>query len=296
MLDQAATLRKIAQAREHAFADRRPAGQRLRVVAVTSGKGGVGKTNVVANLAIALAQTGERVTIFDADLSLANVDVLLGLSPQFHLGHVLLGNRELGEVMIEGPHGVRLLPGSSGLEELGELTAVQRAILTSSLREFELSNDFILIDTPAGIGSNVTTILRAADEVIVVTTPEPTAVIDAYATIKVAARHAPTQRLHLIINEVHNARDAQQIFEQLAGVAERFLDRELAYLGMIVDDQSVPRAVKQQEPFIKAFPEAPASRCLRIIAKQLQSPARLSASEATEETASFWGRLFGWKE
>ena len=169
-------------------------------------------------------------------------------------------------------------------------------MLTSSLREFELGNDFILIDTPAGIGSNVTTILRAADEVVVVTTPEPTAVFDAYATIKVAARHAPTQRLQIIINQVHNPRDAQQIFEQLAGVAERFLDRELIYLGMIVDDQSVRRAVKQQEPFIQAFPEAPASRCLRIIAKQLQSPARLSASEAPEETASFWGRLFGWKE
>ena len=296
MLDQAATLRQMAHARQRPAADGVDTGPRPRVIVVTSGKGGVGKTNVVANLAIALAQMGRRVTIFDADLSLANVDVLLGLNPQYHLGHVLAGSRELAEVVMEGPSGIQLLPGSSGLEELAELTAAQRAILAGGLRDFEVSNDFILIDTPAGIGSGVTGLLRAADEAVIVTTPEPTAVIDAYATIKVVARHAPGKRTHILINEVQNARDAQQVFNQLAGVAHRFLDHELTYLGLIVGDEAVPRAVKQQEPFIKAFPEAPASRCVRIIAKRLQSPANQAADEPDPEAGSFWGRLFGWKE
>ncbi len=295
MLDQAATLRKIALPRQATGVEGSHASS-PRVIAVTSGKGGVGKTNLTVNMAIALAQLGQRVTVFDADLGLANIDVLLGLRPLFNLGDVLLGQRALSDVVLEGPGGILILPGSSGLEELTELTPSQRAALAHSLREFEASNDYILIDTPAGIGANVTSILRAAGEVLFITTPEPTAVIDVYATIKVAARHAPTQRFQLLINEVQHARDAQQIYDQLASVAYRFLDRELEYLGMIVRDESVPRAVKQQAPFIKAFPEAPASRCLRVIAKQLHNPGKKSATERGTESPSFWGRLFGWGE
>lgn len=295
MLDQAATLRKMVFPRHSSGVESSPVSS-PRVIAVTSGKGGVGKTNLTVNMAIALAQLGQRVTVFDADLGLANIDVLLGLRPLFNLGDVLLGQRALSDVVLEGPSGILVLPGSSGLEELTELTPSQRAALAHTLREFEASNDYILIDTPAGIGTNVTSILRAAGEILFITTPEPTAVIDVYATIKVAARHAPTQRFQLLINEVQHARDAQQIYDQLASVAYRFLDRELEYLGMIVRDESVPRAVKQQAPFIKAFPEAPASRCLRVIAKQLHSPGKKPVTERGTGSPSFWGRLFGWGE
>lgn len=260
-------------------------------IAITGGKGGVGKSNIAVNVALALAARRRRVSLLDADFGLANADVLFGLNPQFHLGHVLAGQRELSEVVIETDGGVRLIPGGSGIEELANLPPEKNRRLIAELRAMERQSDYMIIDTAAGIAGNVTGVLRAAAEVVVVTTPDPTAVVDAYALIKVLHQHAPQKPLWVVVNDVVGIGDAEQTFAQLRGAALRFLKHNIEHLGTIPRDPELATAVREQVPVIEYAPETPASRAFRLIAKHLDQKHKTQAEAANTTASSFWNQL-----
>ncbi len=240
-----------------------------KIVAVTSGKGGVGKTNVVANLSVSLSELGKKVVVLDADFGLANLDVLLGLTPRYHLGHVLFGNKTLTEIMVQGPKGIRIIPASSGLQRMSELTSAQRNHLVESFANLDSDTDYFIIDTAAGISRNVIHFLLAAQEVVVVSAPEPTAIVDAYAVIKIILVEDPKKPIQVLINSVENAEDAHEVFCQINSVVKRFLNREIDYLGHIERDSHVPQAVRSQMLVTHRFPNAPASRCFRDLARRV---------------------------
>ena len=242
-----------------------------RVIAVASGKGGVGKTNVTANLAVALAQRGQRVCVLDADLGLANLDVLLGLSPKLSLLHVLRGERRLAEVVVDGPAGIRIIPAASGFEELTALDAADRMRLLSELDSLDPTLDVLLVDTGAGISSNALYFTAAAAEVLVVITPEPTALTDAYALVKVLAARYGRREFLVTVNMAANATDAEAAFARLARVAERFLRVRLEYQGWVPYDDALPRSVRQQQPVVLGAPGTPASLALVDLARRLQT-------------------------
>jgi flagellar biosynthesis protein FlhG len=245
------------------------AGGGIVSLAVASGKGGVGKTNVVINLAVTLARQRHRVAVLDADFGLGNVDVLLGLAPDLHLGHVLSGERELDEIIVEGPEGIRIIPASSGLRELTALTPRQWSRLNAGLTRLTGELDFLLVDTAAGIADNVMAMLQASDRVLVVTSPEPTAVVDAYALIKVLTASAPMKDVGLLVNGARDVREADVVFRQLEVAVTRFLNRRVRSYGFIAQDAAVREAVCQQRPVVCEHPRSPASLCFRVLASQI---------------------------
>lgn len=262
-----------------------------RVIAVTSGKGGVGKTSVVANLALALAGLGQRVLILDADLGLANVDIMLGLSPRYNIRHVLSGEKRLEEIIVDGPGGVRVLPASSGVQELTQLGEEQKLLLMGELDALEPACDTMLIDTGAGISPNVTYFNLAAQERIVVVTPEPTSITDAYALIKVMATRHATRSFKLLVNQARDEREAQQVVGKLVRVVDRFIGEvSLECLGWVPADANVPRAVKRQRAVVEAYPNSPASQGFAKVAENLLAS---SAGPADGNIKFFWRRLFG---
>ncbi len=240
-----------------------------RIVAVTSGKGGVGKTNVVANLAISLSELGKRVVILDADFGLANIDVLLGLTPRYHLGHVIFGEKTLSEIMVQGPEGIQIIPASSGLQRMCELTPAQRSRLVDCLADLATDTDYLIIDTAAGITRNVIHFLLSAHEVIVVSAPEPTAIVDAYAVIKIIVTEDREKEIQILINSSESADEAQDVFCQINSVVRRFLNREIGYLGHVQHDLHVQQAVRSQTVVTQRFPDAPASYCFRDLARRM---------------------------
>lgn len=239
------------------------------VLAVTSGKGGVGKTNVAVNVAVALARLGHRVAIVDGDLGLGNVDVLLGLTPQVHMGHVLSGERSLDDVLLDGPHGLKVLPAGSGVQTLTALSPDQRQRLTDVIEQARASFDFIVIDTAPGIADNVLDLLKLAAQVVLVTSLDPAALVDAYALAKVLWKAAPGAEIGLVVNAVHDAGEGRLAFRQLDVAAARFLGHHLRYLGYVSDDGSVRDAMVHQRPLVDHLPQAPASRCFRLLASRL---------------------------
>lgn len=238
-------------------------------LAVTSGKGGVGKTNVAVNLAVGLARLRHRVALLDADFGLGNVDVLLGLAPQLHLGHVLTGERQIHEVLVEGPDGVQIVPATSGLRELSALTPLQWQRLSAAIHTLGQSVDFLIIDTAAGISANVIDMLTTSDRVAVVTSPEPTAIVDAYAMVKVLTALDREQEVGIVINGVSEGAEADAVFGQLDRAAGQFLGRSLRYYGFVAHDPAVRTAVLVQRPVIEDAPQAPASRCFRMLASRV---------------------------
>ena len=268
MSDQAAVLREMARKRDLASPDkgRRPG----QLIAVTSGKGGVGKTNVVVNLALALGRVKQRVAIFDADFGLANIDVVLGLTPTYHMGHVIEGILPLQEIILEGPEGVHIIPASSGIQDLTVMTQKQRDRLVFQLDEVLSSYDYIFIDTAAGISDNVIRFLMAAPRVVVVCAPEPTAIVDAYALIKVLFRRSPSKDVLVLVNLVKGQKEAENVFNQLARVVQRFLGRQVHLLGYIPRDDKVGLAVRRQEPLLISYPKSFVSRSFHRLAEDLQ--------------------------
>ena len=240
-----------------------------RFIAVTSGKGGVGKTNIVANLSVSLSELGKKVVVLDADFGLANLDVLLGLTPRYHLGHVLYGDKELGEIIVQGPEGIQIIPASSGLQQMSELTMLQRNRLVDGLRRLDMDIDYFIIDTAAGVSRNVVHFLISASEVFVVSAPEPTAIVDAYAIIKIILAEDSEKPIRVIVNSVKGAEDAHEVFCQINSVVKRFLNREVDYLGYVERDSHVNRAVKSQMLVALRFPNAPSSRCFRDLARNI---------------------------
>jgi flagellar biosynthesis protein FlhG len=259
----------------------------VRTIAVTSGKGGVGKTNFVVNVALELAALGRTVTLLDADMALANANVLFGVSPTYHIGHVLSGQRTLEEVVVEVSPNVRLIPGSNGVEEMANLSHHQHRKFIAEMEAMENESDYMFIDTASGIANNVTGVLCAASEVVVVTTPEPTAIIDSYAVIKTLHKYAPSKPIWLVVNNVVGINDGEAVFAHLRAVSARFLGHPIEYLGAIQQDSHLVDAVREQRPVVEHAPDRPASRSFRVIAKHLDE-VRLSSEK---DAGMYWPSL-----
>jgi len=241
------------------------------VLAVTSGKGGVGKTNLSINLAVGLTQLGHRVAVFDADYGLGNVDVMLGLTPEIHVAHLLSGERQLTEVLVEGPGGVCVLPAGSGVQPLTALDDEQRGRLGAAIAQARLLFDYVIVDTAAGISDNVLEMLTLAEQVLLVTSLDPAALVDAYAVAKVLWKASDTAWIGLIVNGVRDGVEGRLAFRQIDLAAERFLGRRLVYLGFIPADPSVREATTLQRPVVEHMPQAPASRNFRLLATRVSS-------------------------
>jgi flagellar biosynthesis protein FlhG len=261
MPDQAENLRQFVQQK---------AG-RARVIAVSSGKGGVGKTNTCVNLGIALARNGARVVLLDADLGLANIEVLLGINSLYNLQHVVTGQQSMMDVVVDAPGGIQIVPGSSGIAQIADLGPNARDNVLTGLEELQRHADFILIDTMAGIGQNAVAFAIAADEVLLVTTPEPSSIVDAYATIKTVFHQRPDAKFHVIVNQVMNKQQAGAVAHKLADVTGRFLERNVSFAGFIPRDPRVMQAVMQTSPYVLRYPNAPASRAVATIAERLNA-------------------------
>jgi len=247
----------------------------VRVLAVASGKGGVGKTNLSVNLATALAALGEQVMLLDADFGLANVDVLLGLTPKQTLADVVAGRATLAEVILAGPKGVRIVPSASGKRHMAEMSPLQHAGIVQAVSTFDGPLDTLVVDTAAGINDAVLTFCQAAQEVLVVVCDEPASITDAYALIKLLARERGQLRVHVVANMVRGPVEGRALYDKLARVVERFLpEASLAYLGAVPQDEHLRRAVQKQKPVIEAFPASPSATALREIATRIHRWAR----------------------
>jgi flagellar biosynthesis protein FlhG len=290
MLDQASELRGIANdpsrvVIHHNFSAHQPV-----AIAITSGKGGVGKTNVVANLAVSLSRMGKRVTILDADFGLANIDVLLGLTPKHNLKDFIYGSLDLEDILIQGPGGVRIIPASSGIEQMAELTPTQQRKLIRGVASLGAETDYLLIDTGAGISKNVINFLLASGLVIVVTTPEPTAIVDAYLIVKILSHREPGKRLAILVNNVSGPDEAQSTFRQVDIAARRFLSKPLELLGFVEKDKNVLEAVRQQGPIVNLYPQSVASKCIKVVARKLDR--QCTAMKREESAGLSWSALF----
>ncbi len=258
----------------------------VSAVAVTGSKGGVGKSNLAANLAVALGRWGRRVLLVDGDLGLANLDVLLGLLPRQNVDHLIRGEVGLAEVLIDGPPGIQVLPAGSGIPQLASLSHEARTRLLTALVQGSCDVDDVLVDTGAGLGHTTLALQLAASRVVVVTTPEPTSLVDAYATLKVLWTADPKKHVDVVVNAAEDDDEAQRSFEQISKAAQRFLGREPGWLGPVYRDPRVGEAVRRQRSLLELFPDAPAGRCYERIALQLTlSP---KAAEAPED---YWQRL-----
>lgn len=251
---------------------------RVRVLAVTSGKGGVGKSNISVNLAIALANQRKSVLVMDADLGMANIDVLLGLRPRFDLYHVISGQKSLDEVIVEGPGGIGIIPASSGISRMVNLTPGEHAGLIRAFDEISRRVDYLIIDTAAGIGDSVVTFSKAAQEVIVVVCDEPASITDAYALIKVLKQEHGVKRFQVLANMVKDAEHGRRLYGKLAHVAENFLDISLGFLGSIPQDERLRDAVRQQKAVILATPQCAAGVAFQALGTRLSSLPRQPAS------------------
>ena len=268
----------------------RKAGEKIaRTITVTSGKGGVGKTSLVANMAICLAQAGQRVIILDADLGLANIDVVFGIRPKNSLMDVINGEMQLDEIMVQGPHGIQIIAGGSGVLELAELETEKAARLFNQLRFLEDKADFLLIDTGAGISESVISFCQAADQIVVITTTEPTALADAYGIIKIISSRRPESHVSVLVNRVDNDEEGVQVHARLARVASEFLGFEVHHLGTLPQDRNMHIAVRQQTPLMLFSPMSPAATGLRKIVSQAfyEAPESLPA----HSDAGFFARL-----
>jgi flagellar biosynthesis protein FlhG len=238
-------------------------------VAVTSGKGGVGKTSLVTNLAILLGGMGRRVLLVDGDFGLANVDLLLGLTPDSNLYDVVRGRKRIGEIVMSGPAGIRVLPAASGVAEMADIDDYRYELLIQSFETVTSDCDALLIDTSSGIHRRNLRLAQMADEILVVTTPEPPAFSDAYATIKVLCDQRPTCRPSLVLNRVSDETEAMLVAEKVRRVTRQFLGFAPELLGVIPEDEAVPRAIRAQKPLVTAFPNSPASAAVRALARRI---------------------------
>ena len=277
--DQAEALRRLGRTRP----------RHARVVAVTSGKGGVGKTNVSVNLSLALACLGKKVVLVDLDLGLANADILLDITPRYNLSQVLVGRKTIEDITLPAAGGIRVVPGASGVERLANLSDVERDTLLASFEVLHRDADVIVFDTGAGISKNTTAFLAAADDIVVVTMPEPTAVVDAYAVIKMVSREADHGDLHILLNQCSGRDEAERFANGIAVTANKLLNAYVEKLGYIVTDPRVPQAVKARRPFLLASPHCLASACMRSIAERLLAR---GLKPAPSERPSFVRRLF----
>ena len=266
--DQAAGIRKMRQINP----------KPVRVIAITSGKGGVGKTNLSVNLGVALAQMGKRVALLDADMGLANVDILLGLSPEFNLSHVLAGEKTLSDIMLKGPAGLKVIPASSGIQQMSELSTVEQAGIIRAFSEIDQNLDVLIVDTAAGISSSVVNFARACQEIIVVVCDEPTSLTDAYAYIKLLNRDYGLSKFHIVTNMVQSIQQGQQLFTKLTKVTDKYLDVSLSYTGAVPFDEYLRKSVQKQRPVVDIFPRSKAAIAMKNLALKIDAwPIKIQA-------------------
>lgn len=272
MVDQAEDLRKLMKEKKDELEEIKNNNQkRTRIISITSGKGGVGKTNIAVNLGLAYAKIGKSVVIIDADLGLANANIILGTTPQYNLYHVIRKKKHMKDIIIDTSYGIKLVAGASGFSEIANMTEEDRTHFINEL--YELSNaDIIIIDTSAGISRNVLSFLEASDEVVVVTTTEPTSIADAYGIIKTVSKEINNCdiNLKLIVNRVFSAQDSKEIAERIIHIAGQFLNVKVEYLGFIYNDDAVFNAVLGQKPFFISTPSSKAASCLKHIVAKLE--------------------------
>lgn len=257
--DQTAGLRQMQQTA-------RP----VKVIAIASGKGGVGKTNVTVNLGVALATQGKQVVLLDADLGLANIDVMLGLHPQFNLLHVLNGSKSLSEILVDGPAGMQIIPAASGVKKMAELSPAEHAGMIQAFSELEQHIDVLLIDSAAGIADSVISFSRAAQEVIVVVCDEPASITDAYALIKLLSREHGVERFHIIANMSRNVQEGRELFDKINMVCDRFLEVTLDFMGIVPFDEDLRRAVKKQRSVVDYMPRSKSAAAFAHLAKKIE--------------------------
>jgi len=289
MKDQAQKLRElISSSRKAETPQAAPESRDARVITVSSGKGGVGKTNFTVNLAIALARRGQRVSVIDADLGLANVDVIMGIVPKYTLTHVVKNEMDIRDVVLEGPEGIKVISGGSGVMELVNLDALALESLIESLSFLNEESDFILIDTGAGLSQNVMSFISAAEEVILVVTPDPSAITDAYALIKNITEQG--KAIRMVINRVESNKEGQEVFNKIHSAAQKFLKVDVESLGFIYEDPNVRKSVRNQVPFMVNNPNCLASKGVELIAAALTAGS--DATEAVRGFDVFLSRLF----
>jgi flagellar biosynthesis protein FlhG len=258
-LDQASGLRQMVNPRP------------VRAIAVTGGKGGVGKTNVSVNLGVAAAEMGQKVMLLDADLGLANIDVVLGLHPQYDLSHVMRGERTLDEVLVEGPAGMKVIPGASGVQSLAELTPAEHTGLIRAFSEVAADTELLIVDTAAGISDTVLSFSRASHDIVVVVCDEPASITDAYAIIKLLNRDYGHRRFRVLANMVRSAQEGRELYNKMCRVTDRYLDVTLGFMGAIPFDESLRKAVRAQRPVVQAFPRSRVAQVFRNLAKKIET-------------------------
>ncbi|MCH2605751.1 MAG: MinD/ParA family protein [Nitrospinales bacterium] len=264
----------------------------LRVLAVSSGKGGVGKTTIVANLAYALSKRGKKVLVVDTDLGLNNIDILFGLTSKKHIGHVLSGKSNVEDIILHGPEGIHILPAGNGLQELTQLEPEKKMALMDELDRISGDYDFLIFDTSAGISSNVTFFCSVAQEIFLIATTEPTSLTDVYALMKVLHTKHSQKHFRLIINSVSSEREAQGVYQQLTKVADGFLKGVyVEYLGYILRDPNVSKAIRQQKVFLKIYPFSKFSVCMNELAEKIiKEKPKLISGESNQ--SYFWRSAF----
>ena len=259
IVDQASSLRKMNQTKQ------------IKVIAVTGGKGGVGKTNITLNTAIALAKQGKRVMVLDADLGLANVDVMLGLRVEKNLSHVLSGESSLDDILVTGPHGVKIAPATSGTKSMTELSTSEHAGLIRAFSELRTPIDILVVDTAAGISDMVLSFSKASQDVMVVVCDEPTSLTDAYALMKILNREYGVFKFKIVANMVRSEREGRELFAKLSKVTGRFLDVALELVGIVPYDENIRKSVRKQAAIVDAFPSSPAARAITELSKKMAS-------------------------
>ena len=241
----------------------------IQVIAVTGGKGGVGKTNVSINMAVALSEIGKRVLVMDADLGLANVDVILGLHPKYNLSHVMNGEVSLQDVIVEGPAGIQIVPGASGIKQMASLSEASHAGIINAFSDIGSDIDVLIIDTAAGISPEVISFTRAAQELLVVVCDEPASMTDAYALIKLLNTDYGVSRFRVLANMVNTPQEGRALYNKLVAVTDKYLDVMLAYTGAIPYDENLRKAVKRQKPVTLAYPRSKVAQAFKGISRKI---------------------------
>ena len=292
--DQAETLRTMIP--DHSPDHSPHEDQVTRVLSITSGKGGVGKTAVVANISVSLAKKGKKVLILDADLGLANIDVVFGLTPPYNLNHFFSGEHDLQSVMVEGPHGIKILPAGSGLQNFIRLEPSHKLRLLEGLDSIQEPFDYVLIDTEAGISENVTYFNTAAQEILIVTTPEPTAITDAYALMKLLSTQFHEKHFNLVVNMVESDNDALDVYRKLTMVSNRYLDISIDFLGSIPADKQMNDCIRKQKVIADLYPTSKVGNSFGTLAERITLEP--SNNEPKGNIQFFWKKLlrFGEKD
>lgn len=289
MQDQAEQLRQMMRGRGGENNGAAPVRNRTRIIAVSSGKGGVGKTNISTALAIAYAKIGKKVILLDADLGLANVNVVMGIIPKYNLYHLMERQRSIKEIILDTEYGVKIVAGASGFSKIANLGEEEREYFIEEMSQ--LSNaDIVIVDTGAGVSDNVISFISAADDAVIVTTPEPTAITDAYSIIKIIAGEVDNSRLSikLLVNRVQSVKQGKDVAGKIIGIAGQFLNLKVDYLGYVMEDPAVLNAVLRQRPFFDLSPSCKASECIRHIVGRLENIEYKEGSGVT----SFLKRMF----